>query len=130
MSFVERVKNTLLYLESSIVYQQWNLKNDDKVFQRFLGSSAPSVYEVIKNTSLILTNVHESLTPAFPTVPGVVHVGGMHIKTTASKVPKVCFLFFLFVYALDLQLVSSKSDLIEILLTADCDKELVATSSL
>lgn len=89
MNFIQRIHNTLLYLQRTITYYTWNLRNDEKVFRYFLGPSAPSVYDIIKNTSVIFANSHPSLIPAYPTVPAVVQVGGMHIKPT-SKLPKVC----------------------------------------
>jgi len=88
MSFMERVINTLLYIETVTVYHWCNLRADEKVFQRFLEEPAPSVYDMIKNTSIMLTNAHESLVPTIPMVPSVIPVGGMHIRP-AAKLPKV-----------------------------------------
>ena len=88
MNYIERVQNTLLHLETVFVYNLWNLRKADEVFQHFLGQSAPSVYDVVKNASVILTNAHESFGSNLPQVPGIVNVGGMHIKL-AHMLPKV-----------------------------------------
>lgn len=94
-NFLERLDNTVLYLEAVITYYLWNLRNDQKVFERVLDKST-TVYDVIKNTSVMFTNSHGSLSPAFPTVPGVVQVGGMHIQPVV-KLPKVCYIVWFFI---------------------------------
>ena len=88
MSFIERVENTLLYVQTLMTYNLWNLRNDEKVFRYFLGESAPSVYDVVKNTSVLFTNAPESFSPISPSVPSVVNIGGIHIKPVAT-LPKV-----------------------------------------
>jgi glucuronosyltransferase len=93
MNFFERVTNTLLYGYTSFVYGRYNLKRDEEMFERFLGKTGPSVHEVVKNTSVLFTNSHASLPAAVPMVPGVVQVGGIHIKPP-SKLPKVCSVIF------------------------------------
>lgn len=40
----------------------------------------PSLYDLEKQVSIILLNSHVSLTTPRPTVPGLIDVGGLHIK--------------------------------------------------
>lgn len=91
-NFYERLENTLLYLQTSIMYRMYNLKNDEKIFESVLGQSpsVPSLHEFMKNTSVILTSAHESLNPVIPTVPGVINVGGIHIKPAAKLTEVGC----------------------------------------
>jgi glucuronosyltransferase len=47
----------------------------------------PSVKHLEKNISVVLLNSHVSLTPPRPVVTGIVQVGGLHIKSTPSRLP-------------------------------------------
>lgn len=88
MSFVERIHNTLLYLISVVYYHQVTLKNDDEINKHYLGYSVPSLYDTVKNTSILFINANECLNPVIPLVPGIVSVAGIHIKS-AAPLPEV-----------------------------------------
>lgn len=88
MTFIDRVHNTLFYFIGAVAYDRLILKRDDEINKHFLGSSAPSLYDTVKNTSIIFVNAHNSLTPVMPLVPGVVPIAGIHIKP-ASPLAKV-----------------------------------------
>lgn len=44
------------------------------------GKPLPSVEELYQNVSLILVNSHRSTSKPRPQMPGIIHVGGAHIK--------------------------------------------------
>lgn len=44
------------------------------------GKPLPSVEEMYEKISLILVNVHKSTSRPRPQMPGIVHIGGAHIK--------------------------------------------------
>ncbi len=97
MTFFQRVVNTLAYLFSIFVYNGIITKNDEYVNKQILGNSARSIQDTIRNTSLIFINAHNSINPVIPLVPGVVQLGGLHIKSV-TPLPSVCihlpYLFF------------------------------------
>lgn len=88
MSFLERVENTVLYVLSLFLYRVLTTRSDDAVIHKYLGSSAPPMTEMIRNTSLLFVNMNAAINPPLPLVPGVVDIGGIHIKP-AANLPKV-----------------------------------------
>lgn len=88
MTFIERVQNTLLHLVAHLGYNYITLKNENEIVKHCLGSSAPSLYDTVKNTSIIFINAHESLNPVVPLVPGIKSIAGIHVKPIAP-LPKV-----------------------------------------
>ena len=96
VNFRDRVQNTLMYLLSLSVYRLWLARNDESVFKYALGRTVRSLEDVAKSTSILLVNTHDSLFPAFPSVPGVIQVGGMHVKS-AEKPPKVSHIILMFI---------------------------------
>lgn len=44
------------------------------------GVPLPSVEELERNISLILVNTHRSISPPRPAMPGIINVGGAHIR--------------------------------------------------
>lgn len=52
----------------------------DNMLRKAFGDGIPSVTELVKNTSIIFTNQHYSLSGAKPLSPAVIEVGGIHIK--------------------------------------------------
>lgn len=87
MTFWQRVQNTLLYVMSLVLYDYRSLRLSETVIRNTLGSSAPSVYDMIKNTSLIFVNAN--FDKPIPLVPGVVNIAGIHITPDARDLPEV-----------------------------------------
>lgn len=52
------------------------------------GDDVRPLDEIAFNTSLLLVNAHFSMNEPKPIVPGLIEVGGLHIKTPKS-LPKV-----------------------------------------
>lgn len=82
MNFFERWYNTAIihydwFLRQVIDYplQNWVIR---KNFAHF--DSLPSVSELRKNISLTFVNAHRSITYPRPSMPGLIYIGGAHIK--------------------------------------------------
>lgn len=93
MSFVERVKNTVtgvmqLYVENYLyVPKIKEIMNKHFVYKGW--ESRPQLEDMLNNVSLTLTNSHYAVGIPRPYLPGVIEVGGMHIKEP-KPLPKVC----------------------------------------
>ena len=88
MSFYHRVVNTLNYAYSTVRYHYSSLVPNHKIATKYFGNSLPPLENIIKNTSIIFVNSHNSVTQSRPFVPSIVEVGGIHIKKF-DPLPKV-----------------------------------------
>ncbi len=88
MTFLERLENTLVYLFGILVYNGYLMRNFEEVYRTILGHSTPSLYDNVRKTSIIFVNAYRGINPAVPLLPGVVEIGGIHIKP-ASELPMV-----------------------------------------
>ncbi|XP_069681761.1 UDP-glycosyltransferase UGT5-like isoform X4 [Periplaneta americana] len=80
MNFRERFWNTLWYLFHRLHHPVLYDAPHYKIARKYFGESLPPLSELAMNTSLILVNDHFSLNRPRPLVPGVVQVGGIHIR--------------------------------------------------
>lgn len=88
LSFLERVENTVIYIFHNFVYYILMDIPSNKAARKHFGDDLPPLSEIVYNTSLMLINTHFSLNLPRPQVPGVIDVGGMHIKKP-KKPPQV-----------------------------------------
>lgn len=93
MNFFSRVRN--LYHYFVLMLHINSPKNDNEISQDWLGPGIPPLEDITMNTSLIFMNSHLSFTPLIPQPPGIVEIGGIHIKH-ARKLPDVSRLCILF----------------------------------
>ncbi|KAJ8946467.1 hypothetical protein NQ318_004513 [Aromia moschata] len=84
MTFLERLENTVVTLYHEIYYEYVVVSRDERVSERYLGVEPGRIRDFIRNSSLLLTNSHFSLTLPRPLVPNVVEIGGLHIEKTKS----------------------------------------------
>lgn len=94
INFFNRIRNLYHYFVLMLYIN--SRKNDNEISQDWLGPGVPPLEDITKNTSLIFTNSHFSFTPLIPQPPGVVEIGGIHIKH-ARKLPEVSRLCTLFI---------------------------------
>lgn len=82
MSFVERFYNTVLSLSDWAVRRYLHFPLQTEIAQKYFGhlGDLPSMDELMKNVSVILINTHRSVLPPRPSMPGIVFIGGAHIK--------------------------------------------------
>ncbi|XP_050523821.1 UDP-glycosyltransferase UGT5-like isoform X2 [Daktulosphaira vitifoliae] len=91
MSFMERIKNVIsgiiqLYIEN-IVYLPEMKKIMHKHFTYKGWETRPSLEAMLKNVSLTLVNGYHVVGLTRPYLPGIIEVGGMHIKPP-TKLPR------------------------------------------
>jgi glucuronosyltransferase len=89
MNFMERAVN---FVTEVVFVQVWNwfiVPRFEEIYRNKLGDqSLPGAFEILKNTSLIISNGHFSMNSPRPFLPDVIEVGGMHTRP-AKKLPKV-----------------------------------------
>lgn len=88
MSFRERVENTLaVFLHKVLAYLLMDIPGNI-IAKRHFGDDLPPLSEIVKNTSIMLSNTHPTLNLARPQVPNLIDVGGIHIGQV-KQLPKV-----------------------------------------
>ncbi|KAJ4434824.1 hypothetical protein ANN_23395 [Periplaneta americana] len=87
MKFHERLWNTLF--TSAVKWGSYYFSElpTQELARKYLGEDLPPLNDIARNTSLIFTNSHFSITEPRPMVPGVVEVGGLHLKPP-GKLPQ------------------------------------------
>ncbi|XP_055919865.1 UDP-glucosyltransferase 2-like [Eupeodes corollae] len=90
LGFVERVRNFMYIniLEELMLTYFYQWYQSDVYKSIFPPDKYPSLDEVKKNVSLILTNHHFSQTPIRPNVPAMVEIGGIQIKEKPNPLPE------------------------------------------
>ena len=89
MNFWERLQNVLIV---NIAKYQFNYYSSfqKKYVDEFFGPGYPSIYEMSTEFALVLVNSHYSLNGIKPFTPGVVEIGGLHIKDSGEELIPVC----------------------------------------
>lgn len=84
MSFTQRWSNTLLSLYDWLLRTLIHIPLQNKIAKTNFAhlGSIPSINDLMKNVSLILVNAHRSITPPKPSMPGLIYIGGAHVKPT------------------------------------------------
>lgn len=82
MSFTQRWHNTILSVSDWIIRRFVHIRWQTQLAEKYFGhlGPLPSIDDVNKNVSLMLVNSHRSVLPPRPMMPGVVLIGGAHIK--------------------------------------------------
>ncbi|XP_045481097.1 UDP-glycosyltransferase UGT5-like isoform X9 [Harmonia axyridis] len=88
MTFRERVENFVIMHFQKFVYNNYILRNDAHMIEKYLGIKLASMKPLIyKRSSLMLVNTHFSLNLPRPLVPNVIEIGGIHLKKS-KKLPE------------------------------------------
>lgn len=80
MTFAQRLYNAVLLWGVQMYYNVIVDERSNEMARRYLGDDLPPLAEIAANTSVVLVNSHFSLNQPRPLVPGVVEVGGYHIR--------------------------------------------------
>jgi len=88
MTFSERMVSFLLDSLFELMYYTAMPADNDKIFRKYLGQDTPSMLDIERNISLILSNSHVAVTPIRPVMPDLVEVGGLHLRPP-KPLPKV-----------------------------------------
>ena len=85
MTFLERTHNSILALLDDLYNYLYFLPKQNQILHQYL-PDAPHLYDLMKNTSLILLNSHVSFSQPVPHMPGMVEIGGFHVSP-AKELP-------------------------------------------
>lgn len=88
MSFSERFINVIANVALKTTFSVVEGVVTERLVHRHIGNDVPALSDIARNTSLLLLNTHFSLNLPRPLVPGIVEVGGLHLKPS-KKLPKV-----------------------------------------
>ena len=86
MNLIQRTANFVMNVAVGGI-MWWSYGSLDEIARKHLGSDLPSISEIEKNVSMILTNSYFPLTYSRPLLPDIVEVGGMHCRP-AKSLPK------------------------------------------
>lgn len=90
MTFAQRYYSSMLsmytYFVRLFLHYPWHNGIAQKHFAH-LEQPLPSIQELRKNISVIFVNVHRSITYPRPHMPGLVYIGGAHIKPKPKPLP-------------------------------------------
>lgn len=90
MTFTERFINFIaISVENSISYWADYYWHEPHYNKHFPNDKYPSFHDARKNISLVLMNNHFSQGSIEANLPGMIEVGGMHIKAKPEPLPKV-----------------------------------------
>lgn len=93
MSFLERVQNLYIYITMTVGNHYYLSSRVNDLGRRLFGENVPSVEEMVKNTSLVLSNIDFSYHSAVPVAPNVIPIAGVNVKD-AEPLPEVSRCFF------------------------------------
>jgi len=88
MSFSERLINVVANVALKIMFSVAERMVTEGYVHKHVGNGVPPLTDIARNTSLLFVNTHFSLNRPRPLVPGIVEVGGLHLKPP-KKLPKV-----------------------------------------
>lgn len=82
MTFFQRWYNTILTIYDWSLRQFAHIPAQTKILEEYFGhlDGLPSIEQLRKNISIIFVNAHRSITYPRPHMPGLVYIGGAHIK--------------------------------------------------
>lgn len=82
MNFFQRWYNTMLTTYDLILRRFIHIPLQTKILNEHFGhlDALPSIDQLRKNISIIFVNAHRSITYPRPHLPGIVYIGGAHVK--------------------------------------------------
>lgn len=88
MTFFQRMHNAVFSAYCRVVRNLEHMPQMDALVRRYLDDpTMPSLLEIERSTSMVLTNSHFSVLHPRPLVPAMVEVGGMHVDPP-KKLPE------------------------------------------
>lgn len=88
MTFFERVENTLCQIYQWLGYKFVIFSAANKYSKKYLKFDLEKNRDIFYNTSLLFVPTHFSSHGAFPLVPNIIEVGGIHIESI-KELPQV-----------------------------------------
>lgn len=86
MDFGQRWYNSMLNLYESYLRYYVHFPEQNKIVGEYFGDimPLPSIEEIRKNISMIFINAHRSIAFPRPSMPGLIYIGGAHVKPPKS----------------------------------------------
>nr|XP_021186280.2 UDP-glycosyltransferase UGT5 isoform X2 [Helicoverpa armigera]WRX06240.1 UGT46A4 [Helicoverpa armigera] len=84
-SFLERLENSAMYVYFKLWFRYAVQVKERAIIEKRFQRKIPDLDVLARNISMMLVNTHHSLNGVRPLLPGVVEVGGMHLKDKRSK---------------------------------------------
>jgi glucuronosyltransferase len=88
MSVSERLINVVANVTLKIMFSVAERTVTEGYVHKHIGNDVPPLSDIARNRSLLLVKTHFSLNRPRPLVPGIVEVGGLHLKSP-KELPKV-----------------------------------------
>jgi len=95
LSLFQRIKTTLASLVNHIATRRMWRQIEDLFRKHLAVEEVPTIGEMMKNVSLVLSNGHFLEEHRRPLPPNFVSVPGIHVKETHSRLPEVYAIFLL-----------------------------------
>ena len=89
MGFKDRLLNSLAAVGFYAVDELTRIPAMERLYKKYLGQDLPSIHDIERNVSLIMSNSHFSIQFPRPALPDFIEVAGMHCRA-AQPLPKVC----------------------------------------
>ncbi|XP_017779257.1 PREDICTED: UDP-glucuronosyltransferase-like [Nicrophorus vespilloides] len=87
MTFFQRMHNALFTVFINTVNKYKHIPNQQELMRKYFPDS-PDISDIIKNNvDLVFLNSHPSVNDPVPTVPQMIHVGGIHVNPKQNKMP-------------------------------------------
>lgn len=95
-TFWGRLRNFYFVSYEYVIWRFWYLKQQEALIKKYLPSivdTVPSLYEMQKNTSLLLINGYFSYDKPTALLPNIIEVGGLHLSESSKNLPKVRYFY-------------------------------------
>jgi glucuronosyltransferase len=99
MTFQQRIYNTFVTAYDAVFRRLNYIREQNKLakkhFGKFIEGELPHVLDMEREVSVVLVNSHKSVEKPRPKMPGLVEIGGAHVKTQrfSDDSLAVCFDF-------------------------------------
>jgi glucuronosyltransferase len=84
MTFQQRIYNTLITAYDAVFRRLNYIRGQDKLakkhFGKFIQGELPKVLDMEREVSVVLVNSHKSVDKPRPKMPGLIEIGGAHVK--------------------------------------------------
>ncbi|XP_038214478.1 UDP-glycosyltransferase UGT5-like [Zerene cesonia] len=84
MTFFQRLENVIVNVLLKQLYKD-SYRKEQAVIEGYLGKTITDLSVLTNNISLILVNTYHVLDGVYPSVPGMIEIGGIHVSKPATK---------------------------------------------
>lgn len=88
MTFKQRLYNTFITAYDAILRRSNYIRAQNKLAKKYFGKviegEVPHVLEMERKISIVLVNSHKTLEKPRPKMPGLIDIGGAHVKVPST----------------------------------------------